>query len=104
MPKTGARSRRRSKGPVLDALKAKMLKRPGFRKVHAETQSVAKVAAKVVEYRTVHHVSQAALAKKAGISRKLVNEIEGLVNTNPSLKTLEALAKALKIPLTKLLG
>jgi DNA-binding XRE family transcriptional regulator len=50
-----------------------------------------------------HALSQATLAKEAGLSRKALNEIEGLVNTNPSLKTLEALAHALHMPLPKLI-
>ena len=89
---------------VLDRFEAQMLKRSGYRKVYAQSETVAKVAAKVIRYRQDHDLSQAALAKAAGLSRKALNEIEGLVNLNPSLKTLESLAEALQIPLSKMLA
>jgi DNA-binding XRE family transcriptional regulator len=88
----------------LDKFEAQLLKRPGYRKVHAQTATVSKVAAKVIRYRQDHSLSQAALAKAAGLSRKALNEIEGLVNVNPGLKTLEALAQAIHMPLGKLLS
>ena len=66
--------------------------------------AVSKVAAKVIRYRQEQSLSQAALAKAAGLSRKALNEIEGLVNVNPGLKTLEALAQAIHMPLGKLLS
>jgi DNA-binding XRE family transcriptional regulator len=87
----------------LDRFEARSLRRPSYRRVAAQTQTVSKVAAKVIRFRQAHSLSQAALAKAAGLSRKALNEIEGLVNTNPSLKTLEALAQALHLPLAKLL-
>ena len=62
------------------------------------------MAAKVIRYRQERDLSQGALAKAAGLSRKALNEIEGLVNTNPSLKTLEALAHTLRLPLAKLVA
>jgi DNA-binding XRE family transcriptional regulator len=88
----------------LDGFEAQMLKRPGYRKADAHVATVSKVAAKVIRYRQAHSLSQAALAQASGLSRKALNEIEGLVNVNPSLKTLEALAKALHMPLSKLIA
>ena len=88
----------------LDRFEARLLKRPGYRKAHAQVETVSKVASKVIRYRQEHALSQGALAKAAGLSRKALNEIEGLVNTNPSLKTLEALARTLRLPLTKLVA
>jgi DNA-binding XRE family transcriptional regulator len=85
----------------LDRFESKLLKRPGYKKIDAETKTVSKIAAKVILYRQAHNLTQAGLAKKAGLSRKAVNEIEGLTNINPSLKTLEALAGALQMPLEK---
>jgi DNA-binding XRE family transcriptional regulator len=49
-------------------------------------------------------LSQEAPARVAGISRKALNEIEVLENTNPSIKTLEALASALHMPVSKLVA
>jgi DNA-binding XRE family transcriptional regulator len=88
----------------LDRLEAKLLKRPSYHRVHAQTQSISKIAAKVIRFRASKGLSQAAMAKTAGISRKLLNEIEGLNNDNPSLKTLEALAAAMHMPVNKLLA
>jgi len=88
----------------LDRFENLLLKRPGYRKAQGKASTVSKVAAKVIRYRQEHSLSQGALAKAAGLSRKALNEIEGLVNTNPSLKTLEALASALHLPLPKLLA
>ena len=93
----------RSGTSELDRLEARFLKRPGYRHTHAQSETVSKVAAKLIRFRQDHNLSQAALAKAAGLSRKALNEIEGLTNTNPSLKTLEALAQALHLPLPKLL-
>jgi DNA-binding XRE family transcriptional regulator len=88
----------------LDRFEHRLSKRPAYRKLRAKASTVSKVAAKVIRYRQAHDLSQGALAKAAGLSRKALNEIEGLVNTNPSLKTLEALADAMRLPLPKLLA
>jgi DNA-binding XRE family transcriptional regulator len=88
----------------LDRFENRLSKRPAYRRLQAKASTVAKVAAKIIRYRQEHDLSQGALAKAAGLSRKALNEIEGLVNTNPSLKTLEALAAALHLPLPKLLA
>jgi DNA-binding XRE family transcriptional regulator len=92
-------SRRHS---ALDRLETEFMKRVSYRKVHSETESVVRIAEKLVDYRAKTGLSQEALAKKAGISRKQVNEIEGLGNTNPSLKTVEALARAMDSTLSNL--
>ena len=86
------------------ALEARLAKRPGYRRAQAELSTVAKVAAKLILFRQEHGLSQAALAAKTGLSRKALNEIEGLVNSNPSLKTLEALAAGMKLGVGELLS
>ena len=86
------------------SLEARLAKRPGYRKAKAELSTVAKVAGKLIRYRQEHGLSQAALAGKCGLSRKALNEIEGLVNSNPGLKTLEALAEGMKISVGELLS
>jgi transcriptional regulator with XRE-family HTH domain len=53
--------------------------------------------------RTKKELSQAALAKRAGLSREYVNKIEA-GRYDPPLSTLNSLAKALGVPVTELLG
>jgi transcriptional regulator with XRE-family HTH domain len=53
--------------------------------------------------RTAKKLSQAALAKRAGLSREYVNKIEA-GRYDPPLSTLNSLAKALGVPVTELLG
>jgi DNA-binding XRE family transcriptional regulator len=85
-------------------LETRLAKRSGYRKAKAELSTVAKVAARLIRYRQEHALSQATLAAKSGLSRKALNEIEGLVNSNPGLKTLEALAGVLKVGVGELLS
>jgi len=47
-------------------------------------------------------MSQAALAKRAGLTREYVNKLEA-GKQDPSLSTLNALAKALGVPVAALL-
>jgi XRE family transcriptional regulator, regulator of sulfur utilization len=54
------------------------------------------------EIRAAKHLSQAAIAKRAGLSREYVLRLEA-GQQDPSLSTLTALAKALGVPVTKLL-
>jgi DNA-binding XRE family transcriptional regulator len=83
---------------------AQLLKRSAYRRLHAKTESISRVAAKIIHFRAGKGLSQAALAKIAGISRKQLNEIEVLENTNPGLRTLESLASAMGMPVNKLLA
>jgi transcriptional regulator with XRE-family HTH domain len=53
--------------------------------------------------RTRNKLSQAALAKRAGLSREYVNKIEA-GRYDPPLSTLNGLAKALGVRVTKLLA
>jgi len=52
--------------------------------------------------RTAQKMSQAALAKRAGLTREYVNKLEA-GKQDPSLTTINALAKALGVPVTALL-
>jgi transcriptional regulator with XRE-family HTH domain len=54
------------------------------------------------EIRSAKHLSQAAIAKRAGLSREYVLRLEA-GQQDPSLSTLTALAKALGVPVTALL-
>ena len=51
--------------------------------------------------RTAKKMSQAALAKRAGLTREYVNKLEA-GKQDPSLTTISALAKALGLPVTAL--
>jgi transcriptional regulator with XRE-family HTH domain len=53
--------------------------------------------------RTKKNLSQATLAKRAGLSREYVNKIEA-GRYDPPLSTLNSLAKALGVPVTELVG
>jgi transcriptional regulator with XRE-family HTH domain len=54
------------------------------------------------QVRTAKKLSQATLAKRAGLSREYVLRLEA-GQQDPSLSTLTALAKALGVPVTRLL-
>jgi XRE family transcriptional regulator of biofilm formation len=49
-------------------------------------------------------LTQVALAKKAGITQAYLAQIESGERKNPSLDILQRLAKALRVPITKLLS
>jgi transcriptional regulator with XRE-family HTH domain len=54
------------------------------------------------QLRVTKKMSQAALAKRAGLTREYVNKLEA-GKQDPSLTTISALAKALGVPATALL-
>jgi transcriptional regulator with XRE-family HTH domain len=58
---------------------------------------------KIKRYREQSGLSQQALSKKAGLSREYLARLESGQH-NPSLVTLQKLAKALGVPVTELLG
>jgi len=54
--------------------------------------------------REARGLTQDELAKKAKLSKPYISQIENGVRKNPSLPTLERLAKALGVPVRDLLG
>jgi len=58
----------------------------------------------VKKMREEQGVTQAQLAKKAGVTEAYVSMIEGGVRKNPSLPILKRLAHALGVPVGELLG
>ncbi len=48
-------------------------------------------------------LTQSELAKRARVTQAYVAMLEAGVKTNPSIQVLQCLAKALKVPVTKLL-
>jgi len=61
-----------------------------------------RVSMKLKQYRESRGLTQEALAKKAGLSRAYIARLE-IGRHNPTLSTLEKLAKALKVKVGKLL-
>lgn len=57
----------------------------------------------VKKLREERGLTQAALAKKAGVTEAYVSMIEGGIRKNPSLPTLKKLANALGVPVGELL-
>lgn len=66
-------------------------------------QQLQRLAMKVKRMRTRRGLTQKALAKKAGISHGYLARLE-IGRHDPSLSTLARLAKALGVPVGKLLG
>jgi transcriptional regulator with XRE-family HTH domain len=60
------------------------------------------MGARLKRLRVTKKMSQAALAKRAGLTREYVNKLEA-GKQDPSLTTISALAKALGVPVTALL-
>jgi len=65
------------------------------------TTITEKVGKKIRELRKHQHLSQEELATKAKLDMTSVSEIESGLR-NPSLKTLNKIALALRVPLTEL--
>ncbi len=64
---------------------------------------VKRMAAHLKKLRMMKKMSQAELAEKAGISRGYLIRLEA-AQQDPTLGTLEKLARALGVPVTELLG
>ena len=64
---------------------------------------IEKMAIKLKRLRKLRKMSQEALAKKAGISRTYLARIE-TARQDPTLSTIEKLAKALRVRPARLLG
>jgi len=62
-----------------------------------------KVGMRLKKIRVGKKLSQAALAKRVGLSREYVNKIEA-GRYDPPLSTLEALAKVLKVSVARLVS
>lgn len=57
----------------------------------------------IKKQRLQRKMTQEALAKKTGLSLPTITKLESGSNTNPTLKTLEKLAKTLAVPVIELL-
>jgi transcriptional regulator with XRE-family HTH domain len=61
------------------------------------------IRARVKQLRTARGLSQLALAKQAGVSQPYLWQLEAGRKTNPGIVVLRKLAKALGVPVTRLL-
>jgi transcriptional regulator with XRE-family HTH domain len=61
------------------------------------------LGARVKRVRLQRRLSQLALATKAGVPQGYLSELEAGLKTNPGLETLRKLAKALGVPVARLL-
>ncbi len=62
------------------------------------------LGARLKRLRKARGLKQADLAKRAGLHRVYVTQLETGVKTNPRLDTLQRLAKALRVSVPELLG
>ena len=60
------------------------------------------LAENIKKLRKQHKLSQEELARKAGITYSTLIKLESGANDNPTIKTLQQLAKALNVSLDKL--
>ncbi|WP_142415460.1 helix-turn-helix domain-containing protein [Hathewaya massiliensis] len=62
------------------------------------------IGEKIKEYRKLSKLTQEQLAKIAGISASYLQQLELEQKGNPSIETLTKIAKALNIPISKIMG
>lgn len=74
------------------------LKDPKFRKAWKKSEPEYLLAAKMIEKRLKHKLSQRDLAKKVKTSQAVISRIESM-NANPSLNLLKRVARALDVEL-----
>lgn len=60
------------------------------------------IGKKIKEFRDLRGLSQEQLVGDAGISRKSLQDIENSDDSNPTVKTLEAVSEVLDVPITSL--
>lgn len=57
---------------------------------------------KIKEIREKRNMTQSELARKSGVSRQTINEIENNIEKKPTVKTLEKLAEGLGVTLDRI--
>ncbi len=72
------------------------------RVIMATSDLIASIGKKIKHYRTLHKISLSSLAKEANVSKSTLFSLE-LGDTNPTIATLESIAKALNIDISKLI-
>jgi DNA-binding XRE family transcriptional regulator len=61
------------------------------------------IANKIKQYRDQHELTQAQFAEAGGLTREVIQSIENERNTNPTLDTLEGIARAMGVTLMDIL-
>jgi DNA-binding XRE family transcriptional regulator len=80
--------------PTFDQVLEDQLSDPRFRDEWERTRLAHEVATELVRYRAEHSLTQAALARRAGVSRSTIARLEA-ADHEPSLAVLTGLAKSL---------
>lgn len=84
-------------------LKARFMKRSGFRHEFEKLKAESQIARQIIEARIKKKISQQELAKKMGTGQAVVSRLEGM-NGKPSISLLERVAKALQIKINLTIG
>lgn len=70
----------------------------------ANTKKLQSFAKKIRAFRKAQGISQAELAKKAKVSNITISKIESGDNNNPTIKTLQNIAKVLHLSIIDIVG
>jgi len=79
-----------------EELKAKLMKKPGFRREYEKLEPEFAIARSIIEARIKKNISQQKLAKKMGTGQAVISRLEN-ANTSPSLALIKRLAEALNL-------
>ena len=81
-----------------EKVKERWLADPKVRKAYRDLEPEAQLARSLIEFRIKKKLSQAELAKKAGMKQPVISRIESMKSL-PSVSTLRKISKALEEPL-----
>ncbi|HSX19149.1 MAG TPA: helix-turn-helix transcriptional regulator [Candidatus Saccharimonadales bacterium] len=75
-------------------LKARLMKRPGFRREYEKLEPEFAIARAMIDARVKKNISQQELARKMGTGQAVISRLEG-ASASPSLSLIKRLASAL---------
>lgn len=79
-----------------EELKAKLMKRPGFRREYEKLEPEFAIVRAIIQARAKKNISQEQLAKRMGTGQAVVSRLE-TANASPSLALIKRLAEALNL-------
>lgn len=79
-----------------EELKAKLMRKPGFRREYEKLEPEFVIASAMIEARIKSNISQEELARKMGTGQAVISRLEG-ANASPSLSLIKRLANALDL-------
>lgn len=82
-----------SKSNTLDALGSLLADNPRLAKRARERQGLAEVASLLLQLRQVTGLTQAELARRSGVTKTLISELENAANEGVTLRTLARIAR-----------